>query len=213
MEKENAQQNVVVNQSEVFVLNTAMRIHVKTADICSFTGKTKQWIGQLAKDGILNRKRTDWGFMFEVQETMSAYCEMLEARGNPENLTEEELAWEGHRRKAETELKVSKATMAKLEAQEMQGKMHRADDVAEFWDDMGYAIRAVMMAMPGRVAVDMARETGADPAICAEIIKKECYAGLEELQRHRYNAKFYEEKVRGRMNWDNPAALLENENE
>jgi phage terminase Nu1 subunit (DNA packaging protein) len=196
-----AKQCAVVKDGAVYVLAAGTKVYVKTADICAATGKSNQWIGQLTSQGILNKAATPHGSLYDAGESMSAYCRMLEDRTEGD-LTDDDKKHERTTRVAEAMLKTSKATIARLEAQEMQGKMHRADDVAEFWDDMGYAIRAVMMALPGRVAVDVANATGADAALCAEIIKKECYKGLEELKRHRYDPVQYEEKVRGRMNWD-----------
>ena len=58
---------------------------------------------------------------------------------------------------------------AKAEADELQGKMHRSEDVAAMTTDLIYAIRGAMMALPGRLAVDVASANS--PAEAAEIIR------------------------------------------
>ena len=40
-------QDVVVEDGAVYVLRAGTPVYVKTADICSMTGKSNQWIGQL----------------------------------------------------------------------------------------------------------------------------------------------------------------------
>ena len=194
-------EDVMVTENGVHVLRAGTRVFLKTADICAMTGKSNQWIGQLTSQGTLHKKSTPYGAMYDLAETMKRYCAMLEERAEAKEKAGGDIGDE--RIKAETSFKKARAIVAMLEAQELQGKMHRSDDVAEFWDDMGYAIRSVLLALPGRVAVDMAEATGTDPAVCADLIRKECVKGMEELRQHRYDPSKFDEKVRGRMNWEN----------
>lgn len=204
-------QDVVVEDGAVYVLRAGTKVYIKTADVCAATGKSNQWIGQLVSQGTLNKVRTPHGVLFEAKETFLAYNRMWEDRSAPQEEIEENKKHERGRRAAELTLKASKAKMVQLELQELQGKMHRSEDVQEFWDDMGFAIRSVLLALPGRVAMEMAEATGADAAVCASIIRSECIKGMEELKLHRYDPAKYEEKVRGRMNWDELAADLEDD--
>ena len=48
-----------------------------------------------------------------------------------------------------------KATIAKLEAEELKGKMHRSEDVAAMTTDLIYAIRGAMMALCKEAGVAM----------------------------------------------------------
>lgn len=202
---------VIVEDGAVYVLRAGTKVFLKTADVCAATGKSNQWIGQLVSQGTLFKVKTPHGVLFDAKETFLAYNRMLEERGPDPQDAEEDRKHERGRRAAELTLKASKAQMAKLELQELQGKMHRSEDVQEFWDDMGFAIRSVLLALPGRVAVEMAQATGADAAVCASLIREECIKGLEELKLHRYDPEKYEEKVRGRMNWDELAAGLDDD--
>lgn len=172
------------------------RTEVSTTELARVLGITARRVQQMAQDGTLNLVRRG---RFNLCESIQQYIKFLASE-------KESGSQDKERQIAETSFKKARAIVAMLEAQELQGKMHRSDDVAEFWDDMGYAIRSVLLALPGRVAVDMAEATGADPAVCADLIRKECVKGMEELRQHRYDPKKYEEKVRGRMSWDNFAA-------
>lgn len=94
---------------------------------------------------------------------------------------------------------MSKANIAKLEADELQGKMHRSEDVAVFMDDLIFTMRAALMALPGRLAVDVAAAQSAAEA--SDIIRKEVNKIMSEIAEHQYDPKAYAERVRDRMNW------------
>lgn len=72
-------QDVVVEDGAVYVLRAGTPVYVKTADICSMTGKSNQWIGQLVAQGTLHKRSTPHGSLFDVAEAVRAYCSMLEA--------------------------------------------------------------------------------------------------------------------------------------
>ena len=188
-------QDVVVEDGAVYVLRAGTPVYVKTADICSMTGKSNQWIGQLVAQGTLHKRSTPHGSLFDITEAVRAYCSMLEARAGPAK-TEEERA----KAAADVTMKIAKANIAKAEADELQGKMHRSEDVAAMTTDLIYAIRGAMMALPGRLAVDVASANS--PAEAAEIIRREVNKAMRELSNYRYDPKKYEERVRERRAWE-----------
>lgn len=192
-------QDVVVEDGAVYVLRAGTPVYVKTADICSMTGKSNQWIGQLVAQGTLHKRSTPHGNLFELGETMRAYCAMLKARAGPEK-SEQEIKREEAKSAAEVTMKVARAQIAKAEADELQGKMHRSEDVAAMTTDLMYAIRGAMMALPGRLAVDVA--AAQSPAEAAEIIRREVNKAMRELSNYRYDPKKYEERVRERRAWE-----------
>lgn len=192
-------QDVVVEDGTVYVLRAGTPIYVKTADVCSMTGKSNQWIGQLVAQGTLHKRSTPHGALFDITEAMRAYCSMLEARAGPEK-SEREVKQEEAKNAAEVTMKVARAQIAKAEADELQGKMHRSEDVAAMTTDLIYAIRGAMMALPGRLAVDVA--AAQSPAEAAEIIRCEVNKAMRELSNYRYDPKKYEERVRKRRAWE-----------
>lgn len=167
---------------------------VSVAELSVVLGKTPDRIYQLIRDGTLQTSRRGHLLLADsVQRYISFLCK--------DAVSEEDLRMEQARRKAEVTLKASKAQIAKLEADELRGKMHRSDDVAAMTEDLIYTIRGALLALPGRLAVDVsAVETSAE---AAEVIRKEVYAVMKELSGHRYDPKKYEERVRERKSWDN----------
>ena len=190
----------IIEDGAVYILRAGTPVYVKTADICAMTGKSNQWVGQLVSQGVLHKRSTPHGSLFDLADTMRAYCEMLEARVVPE-LSGQERQRNEARIDADVTLKVAKAQIAKLEADELSGKMHRSEDVAAMTEDLIYTIRGSLMALPGRLAVDVCDVK--TPAEASEVIRKEVYAVMRELSQYRYDPKKYEERVRERKKWGN----------
>jgi phage terminase Nu1 subunit (DNA packaging protein) len=188
-------QAAAVENGAVYVLQAGTPVYIKTADVCALTGKSNQWIGQLTAQGTLNKASTKHGAMYNLRDTMKAYCAMLDDRTGDEqtNRIEEQ------RLEAELSLKKAKAIIAALEAKELQGKMHRAEDVSDMTEDLVYAIRGMLLALPGRLAVDACK--AASPAEASELIRAEVYKVMDELSRYEYDPKKYEERVRERHKW------------
>ena len=90
-----------------------------------------------------------------------------------------------------------------LQLNELEGKMHRSEDVEAVMTDLVYAIRSMLIALPGRLAVDVSSVTSAQEA--SEVIKKEVYKILNELSEYKYNPEEYARRVREREGWTNRA--------
>ena len=81
----------------------------------------------------------------------------------------------------------------------MQGQMHRSEDVEKMTQQLIYTIRGMMIALPGRLAVDVA---GVDDAAEASvIIRREVNAILDELSNFKYDPDAYAQLVRERQKW------------
>ena len=192
-------QDIVVSDNAAYILRSGTSVYLKTADICAITGKSNQWVGQLVSQGILNKRSTPYGAMFDLTATMRAYCDMLEERTRPAE-SEEQISAEKERLSYELSMKKAKATITTLEAMELQSKMHRSEDVANMTEDLIYAIRGMLLALPGRLAIDAANLT--NPAEVSDLIRHEVYQVMEELSRYEYDPQKYEERVRERMSWE-----------
>ena len=77
--------------------------------------------------------------------------------------------------------------------------MHRSEDVAAMTEDLIYTIRGMLVALPGRLAVDVASVD--TPAEAAELLRREIFKVMAELANYRYDPKKYEERVRERRDW------------
>ncbi len=201
----NETESVLIEDGSVYVLRAGTPVYVKTADLCAMIGKSNQWVGQLTARGILHKTKTPHGSLFPLTDSLRAYCEMLEERARPDKTDAEDEEIEKARKKADAEIKKAKATMARLDAEERELKMHRSEDVAAMTEDLIYTIRSDLNALPGRLATEVATLT--DPAEVSEAIRREVYEIMEELSRYRYDARKYEERVRARLNME--SALTE----
>ena len=115
-------------------------------------------------------------------------------------MSDEDMKLEKVKQTAEATLKHSKAKIAKLEAEELEGKMHRSEDVEAMTADLLYAVRGALIALPGRLAVDVAQAQTAAEA--SEVIRQEVNKVLKEISQYKYDPLKYEERVRKRMDWD-----------
>lgn len=165
---------------------------VSTTELAAVLGVTARRVQQMAQDGTLPTARKG---RFLLADSVQRYIKFLSV----EPLDAEDKKLEKARRVAEATIKTSKATVAKLEAEELKGSMHRSEDVAAMTEDLVYTIRGALNALPGRLAVDVA--ASASPAEAAEVIRKEVHKVMRELAGYHYDPKKYEERVRQRRDW------------
>lgn len=165
---------------------------VSTTELACVLGISGRRIRQMAEDGQLEKLGAG---KFNLCDSVQAYQKFL-AKVIP---NEEDVKIEKSRRKAEVTLKASKAEIVRLELQELKGKLHRAEDIEAITEDMVYTFRGALLAMPGRLAVDIIGVKTAAEA--SEIIRAEVYKVMEELSRYEYDPARYEERVRARRDW------------
>ncbi len=165
---------------------------VSTTELAAVLGVTARRVQQLAQDGALPTAHRG---RFLLAESVQRFIRLSAAAP----VDEEDLKLEKTRRISESQIKASKAIIAKLEAEELKGQMHRAEDVAAITEDLVYTMRGALMALPGRLAVDVAACKTATEA--SDVIRREVHKIMRELSGYHYDAKKYEERVRARRNW------------
>lgn len=176
-------------EHEVITINT----EVSTSELACVLGITGRRVRQLAEDGQLEKMRKG---RFLLCDSVQRYI----ASPSKEDDSDEDLRLDRARRAADVDLKKSKAQIAELEAQELRGKMHRSEDVASMTEDLIFTIREMLLALPGRLAVDVSAADSTAEA--AEMIRREIFAVMRELADYRYDPKKYEERVRTRHKWE-----------
>ena len=167
---------------------------IGTSEAASISGLTIRRIQQLIQDGTIPTIEKGKITLGDLYESL--------IRQSKKELSDEDRRIEQAKRKAEATLKASKAQMAKLEADELAGKMHRKEDVENIMADMVYTIRDALMALPGRLAVDAANASSAAEA--SDVIRKEVHKIMNELAEYEYDPEKFEERVRERMEWSVP---------
>ena len=165
---------------------------VSPAELTAVLRLSGRRVRQLTEDGVLRKNGSG---QYALIENVQLWH--LSATAQP--VDEEDIKLEKARRKSDVQIKASKAMIAKLEAEELRGTMHRAEDVAAITEDLVYTMRGALMALPGKLAVDVA--ACSTPAEASEVIRKEVHKIMRELAEFHYDPKKYEERVRERRSW------------
>lgn len=161
-------------------------------------------VQQLAKEGVLPAA-SQRPYKFDLLPTVKAYIRYLRDRANgKEAKTADTVKAEADKLRAEADLKQSKAKIAELQLKELEGKMHRSEDVEAMTNDLVYTARSMIMALPGRLAMDVVQAGGANEA--SALIRAECYKILNELAGYQYDPEAYRRRVRDREGWSDALA-------
>lgn len=161
-------------------------------------------VQQLAKEGVLPAA-SQRPYKFDLLPTVKAYIRYLRDRANgKEAKTADTVKAEADKLRAEADLKQSKAKIAELQLKELEGKMHRSEDVEAMTNDLVYTARSMIMALPGRLAMDVVQAGSANEA--SALIRTECYKILNELAGYQYDPEAYRRRVRDREGWSDALA-------
>ena len=161
-------------------------------------------VQQLAKEGVLPAA-SQRPYKFDLLPTVKAYIRYLRDRANgKEAKTADTVKAEADKLRAEADLKQSKAKIAELQLKELEGKMHRSEDVEALTNDLVYTARSMIMALPGRLAMDVVQAGSANEA--SALIRTECYKILDELAGYQYDREAYRRRVRDREGWSDALA-------
>lgn len=168
-----------------------------TQVIAKIFGVSTRRVEQLKAEGII--KGQGKPTKYDLLPTIQAYIRYLsdKANGREKKQTDAHLMTE--KLEAEKRIKTAKAEMAELELKELKGEMHRASDVEAITTDHVLFLRSMLMALPGKLAVDLAGTHTAPEQ--ADRVKKEVNFILESLSEYRYDPDKYKERVMERQGW------------
>ena len=166
---------------------------VSVEELALILGITGRTVRMRAEDGVL--KKTSRG-RYPLCDSVHRYI----AFKSKEEENEDDAQIKREKDAADAAYKEAKAKIVEMEVAELQGKLHRSEDVAALTEDLIYTIRGALLSLPGRLAMDTA--SAATPAEAAEIIRKEVYALMQELSHYQYDPAKYEERVRQRRDWE-----------
>lgn len=121
----------------------------KMAELFELTARRIQ---QLTQDGVLKTHDTPAGRRYNVGEATKDYIKYLRTQLDRKASAQNDKL-ETDKLQAEVDIKSAKARVAELQLAELEGTMHRAEDVEAITTDLVFNIRSMLMAMPGRLAV------------------------------------------------------------
>ena len=166
--------------------------------IAKIFGVSTRRVEQLKTEGVI--KGQGKPTKYDLLPTIQAYIRYLSDKANGREKKETDSQLETEKLTAEKRIKMAKAEMAELELKELKGDLHRSSDVEAITTDHVMAVRSMLMALPGKLAVDLATIQTAPEA--AERIKQEVYAVLQQLSDYRYDPEEYKKRVRERQGWN-----------
>lgn len=166
--------------------------------IAKLFGLSTRRIEQLQAEGIIHGEGKP--IKFEFYTTVNKYIQFLSDKANGREKKEKDSKAESEKLDAEARIKKAKAEVAELELKELRGKLHRAEDVEAIVTDSALLMRSMLLALPGKLAVDLASIDNA--AEIADRIKKEVYFILNRLADYEYDAEAYAERIRAREGWN-----------
>ena len=168
------------------------------AELAEVFGLSTRRIEQFKTDGIIKGegKPTKYDYDAAVKD----YTAFLSDKAYGREKKEADAQLETEKLSAEKRIKAAKAEMAELELRELKGELHRASDVEAITTDHVMFVRSMLMALPGKLAVDLATIQTASEA--AERIKQEVYAILQRLSDYKYDPEEYKRRVRERQGWN-----------
>lgn len=169
-----------------------------TQAIAKIFGVSTRRVEQLKTEGVI--KGQGKPTKYDLLPTIQAYIRYLSDKANGREKKETTAELEESKLRAEVTIKESKAEAAKLELKELQGKMHRAEDVETIMTDHVLFLRSMLMALPGKLAVELAGNHTAPEQ--ADRVKREVYYILEQLADYKYDPDEYRARVRERQGWN-----------
>lgn len=160
-------------------------------------------VQQLTQDGVISTTDVKESGRkvkrYELIPTVMAYIKFIQdkAYGREKKMSEADLIT--RKLQADVDFKEAKAKMAQLQLEEIEGRMHSAEDVECMTTDLCLAIRSALLAMPGQLSKDVAEES--DPSQVQILIKDTVCLVLEELSRYEYSKENYRKRVAERQGW------------
>lgn len=174
----------------VYSLVPGTPIYVKTADVSAILNKSDQWVGKLAQKGVLVKVKTANGNLFDLAASMKGYLELLSEQSAKDPEIEE---LDKKKRQLDNSIKASKAIKENFFAKELQGEMHRSEDVRAMTEDLLFAVKNGLTTLIGRLSVEIAGIS--DPADIPGVIKREVYLILNQLSNYKYDSRKYKQRV------------------
>lgn len=170
-----------------------------SSQVAAVFGMTAKNVQRLTADGIIETTETPKGRRYDWDKTVERYVAYLseKAHGREKKQTTEEL--EEAKLRAEVDIKEAKAEAAKIELAELRGEMHKAEDVEAITTDHVLFLRSMLMAIPGKLAVDLSNLNTAPEM--AERVKSEVHFVLNNLADYRYDPDEYKKRVMERQGW------------
>ena len=162
--------------------------------IAKMFGVSMRRIEQLTAEGVITGQGRP--IKYDLEATVQAYIKHLSDKASAKSRSQKDEENESAKLEGEARIKQAKDEVEELKLKELKGELHRAEDVEAITADHVMYLRSMLMALPGKLAVDCAALSDA-PQV-ADRIKREVYQVLNNLADYKYDAEAYKKRVRER---------------
>ncbi len=167
---------------------------INSKELSKILGKSERYIQLLVKSEHITARKKGENNTYDLYKVIQEYIEYVSEKNKKEFTSLED-----KKINEEIRYKRAKASKAILELEELEGRMHAAEDVEEMTMDLVLTVRSYLLSLPGKLAVELA--TINEETRIAEIIKKEVHDILRDLAHYEYNPEEYQKRVRERQGW------------
>lgn len=166
------------------------------SDFAKVLDMTPTNVRRLIKMGVIHCKSKN-PYRVEMSEGIKNYIVYLkEMNKEKESVPINDEKARSEKLRADADISIAKARQEELKLAELEGQMHRSEDVQSMTEDLIYAVRGAITAMPGKLAMNVASED--DPNICSQIIQDEVALVLGNLSDYEYSKEKYRKRMRER---------------
>ena len=169
-----------------------------TQVIAKLYGVSTRQIEYLNKNGVI--KSEGRPAKYDLIPTIQALFQYQRDIINNKEKSKQDSENETLRLDGEARMKQAKAVMQELKLKELRGELHSAEDVEAITTDHVLFLRSMLMALPGKLAMDLAAIDS--PPEVADRIKQEVYFVLNSLAEYEYDPEVYKKRVREREGWN-----------
>ena len=173
--------------------------YVDSGVVSKLFGVSTRRVQQLAQENIIAAIKDKGNYKYDLPLVTQQYIKYLsdkvtgrQGRGTTAEQEREKL-------EADIRMKNAKAAILELQQSELEGMMIRSEDVEAVMTDHVYTLRGMLMALPGRLAVDVEAAKTAPEA--SNLIRVEVHKILEDLSNYKYDPEVYAQRVRERQGW------------
>ncbi|WP_211746433.1 hypothetical protein [Paenibacillus sp. Marseille-Q4541] len=143
---------------------------VMTNQLAAIVGKTPRWINQLHREGVLTQEGRG---KYVLGKSIQDYMENL--LGGKEDSKKPKLI------DYKTEHEKTKAEKARLELEQIKGRLHDAAQVEMLLSDLILTTKSRLLAIPSRIATECENESA---SMVEEVVKREIETALASLAKY-----------------------------
>ncbi len=180
-------------------LKKASSLYMSSADLAELFNLGERRIQQLTgfdDDSVLIPTSKKKPFQYDLIPVTKSFIKYLQDQLTGKSARIKNSEKEGAKLDVDIELKNIKLKKSKLELDELEGNMHRSEDVQAMTEDLIYTIRNMLSAIPSRCSDDVAEMK--DSRLISEYLRKEVNHILATLSNYQYDPREYQKRVRER---------------